>query len=161
MHKKTGTDNPVEIYRLGKNDLNRFIELIRLFEAVFEMKNFSIPASKHLQHLLDRNDFFVFVALTESTVVGGLTSYVLEQYYAEKPLAYIFDLAVATKLQRQGIGKKLIAATNDFYREKGFEEVFVQADKVDAYALDFYRSTQPTEEEQVIHFYYTLNKRAD
>jgi aminoglycoside 3-N-acetyltransferase I len=39
---------------------------------------------------------------------------------------------------------------------RGFEEVFVQADKIDTNAVDFYRSTKPTEEEQVLHFYYRL-----
>jgi aminoglycoside 3-N-acetyltransferase I len=138
--------------------LTRFIELIRLFEAVFEMKDFSIPNERHLQKLLNQDDFFVFIAMIKDRVVGGLTSYVIKQYYSEKPLAYIFDLAVDTNLQRQGIGKKLIAETNKFYKKKGFEEVFVQADKVDDYAIDFYRSTKPTEEEQVVHFYYLLSK---
>lgn len=158
MSENIEIDKLLKIDRLGKDDLTRFIELIRLFEAVFEMKDFSIPNSKHLQKLLSQSDFFVFVAMIKNRVIGGLTSYVLEQYYSEKPLAYIFDLAVDTDLQRQGIGKKLIAAANKFYKEKGFEEVFVQADKVDDYAIDFYRSTKPTEEEQVVHFYYTLNK---
>ena len=152
------TETDVKIEMLGKDDITRFIELIKLFETVFEMKNFSVPDSNHLQSVLDRSDFFVFVATIDNKVVGGLTTYVLEQYYSQRPLAYIFDLAVNNSLQRQGIGKKLIAATNRFYKEKGFEEVFVQADKVDEYAIDFYRSTKPTEEEQVAHFYYTLNK---
>lgn len=137
--------------------MTRFIELIKLFEVVFEMKDSSIPDSKHLQSLLNRSDFFVFTAVLEGKIVGGLTTYVLEQYYSKRPLAYIYDLAVDINLQRQGIGKKLISATNEFYKKKGFEEVFVQADKVDEYAIDFYRSTSPTEEEQVVHFYYSLN----
>nr|5F46_A Chain A, aminoglycoside acetyltransferase meta-AAC0020 [uncultured bacterium]5F46_B Chain B, aminoglycoside acetyltransferase meta-AAC0020 [uncultured bacterium]5F47_A Chain A, aminoglycoside acetyltransferase meta-AAC0020 [uncultured bacterium]5F47_B Chain B, aminoglycoside acetyltransferase meta-AAC0020 [uncultured bacterium]5F48_A Chain A, aminoglycoside acetyltransferase meta-AAC0020 [uncultured bacterium]5F48_B Chain B, aminoglycoside acetyltransferase meta-AAC0020 [uncultured bacteriu len=156
MGQNMEIDNFLKIERLAENDLPKFIQLIRLFEAVFEMKNFSIPDSEHLQKLLNQNNFYVFVALLENKIVGGLTSYVLEQYYSEKPLAYIYDLAVDTNWQRQGIGKKLITATNQFYTEKGFEEVFVQADKVDDYALDFYRSTKPTAEEQVVHFYYTL-----
>lgn len=145
------------IERLGKDDLSRFIELIRLFEVVFEMKDFKLPDSKHLLRLLHDDAFFVFVAIVGNRVVGGLTSYVLNQYYSEKPLAYIFDLAVETALQRQGIGKQLIVAANQFYKERGFEEVFVQADKIDEYAIDFYRSTKPTDEEQVVHFYYQLN----
>jgi aminoglycoside 3-N-acetyltransferase I len=40
----------------------------------------------------------------------------------------------------------------------GFEEVFVQADEADDYALDFYRTTKPTNEEKVRHFYYSLSK---
>ncbi|MDN5201968.1 GNAT family N-acetyltransferase [Fulvivirgaceae bacterium BMA10] len=148
----------VSIHKLGEQDLERFMEMIRLFEDVFEMKNFSMPSTEHLQRLLSKKDFFVFIAVLENKVVGGMTVYVLEQYYAEKPLAYIYDLAVATKHQRQGIGKKLIDKVNHYCREGGFEEVFVQTDKVDDYAVDFYRSTRPTEEEEVVHFYYTLDK---
>ncbi len=122
------------------------------------MKNFSIPEPKHLQRLLNKSDFFVFAALNENKVIGGLTAYVIEQYYSKKPLAYIFDLAVDTKYQRQGIGRKLIDETNKYFKAKGFEEVFVQADKVDDYAIDFYRSTKPTEEEQIVHFCFIFDK---
>nr|WKN34070.1 GNAT family N-acetyltransferase [Tunicatimonas sp. TK19036] len=148
----------VLVHKLSGNDVDRFTEVIRLFEKVFEMENFSMPDAKHRQRLLNRNDFFVFVALLKGKIVGGLTVYVLEQYYSEKPLAYIYDLAVDTQHQRQGIGNKLIAEVNLYCTEHGFEEVFVQADKVDDYALDFYRTTQPTAEEQVVHFYYTLGQ---
>ena len=148
----------IKIHQLQKEDLSRFIELVSLFEVVFEMENFTIPDHKHLEKVLSKPDFFVFVAIKDDKVVGGLTTYILDQYYSTRPLAYIYDLAVDVNLQRQGIGKQLISATNDFYKEKGFEEVFVQADKVDDYAIDFYRSTKPTEEEQVVHFYYTLNQ---
>ncbi len=149
----------VSIKILNEHDPEIFKEVIRLFEDVFEMKDFSMPGSTHLQSLLGKSDFFVFAALLNGKVVGGLTAYVLDQYYAEKPLAYIFDLAVDTRHQRQGIGRKLINEMNHYCQEKGFEEVFVQADKVDDYAIDFYRSTKPTEEEQVVHFYYTLDKK--
>src|SRR5688572_28261592 len=101
-------EEPVLIKRLQKGDLNEFVDLVNLFEEVFEMKNFSIPDAKHLQNLLNRSDFNVFVALKNDIVVGGLTTYVLEQYYSEKPLAYIYDLAVDTNFQRHGIGKRLI-----------------------------------------------------
>jgi len=88
--------------------------------------------------------------------VGGLTGYRLDPYYSEKPLAYIYDLAVKKERQRQGIGKKLIEEVTQYFANEGFEEVFVQADKEDDYALDFYRSTVPTEEEDVSHFYYRI-----
>lgn len=149
----------IEITKLSPGDLERFVELVRLFEDVFEMQNFRIPANDHLQKLLAKDDFFVFVAILDHKVVGGLTAYTMEQYYSEKPLAYLYDLAVDTRFQRRGIGRQLIAALNEFCARKGFEEVFVQADKVDEYAIDFYRSTRPTNEEQVVHFYYTLDRR--
>lgn len=149
----------ISIIKLQDNDFDRFLEVIRLFEDVFEMENFSIPGSSHLKQVLNQNGFFVFAAMYGNKVVGGLTVHVLPQYYSEKPQAYIYDLAVDTNYQRQGIGKKLVAEINNYCKERGFEEVFVQADKADDNALDFYRSTNPTREDPVVHFSYTLNKK--
>lgn len=146
----------VEIRKLKHEDLDKFKELIRLFENVFEMKNFTMPDDDYLQQMLDKETFFVFVASLGNRVVGGLTSYTLHQYYSKQPLVYIYDLAVKTGFQRRGIGRKLIAGITDYCKQTGMEEVFVQADEIDKHAVDFYRSTGATPE-KVIHFYYPLN----
>ncbi|WP_199200237.1 GNAT family N-acetyltransferase [Adhaeribacter arboris] len=145
----------VEIKKLKSQDLNTFIELIRVFEDVFEMKNFILPDSKHLQQLLAQDSFFVFVALVNDKVVGGLTTYTLQQYYSTLPVVYIYDLAVLTSYQRQDIGRMLIANLNQYCKEIGVQEVFVQADEIDDYALEFYRATGGTAE-KVVHFTYPL-----
>lgn len=142
--------------KLTKGDDEYFIDLILLFEDVFEMQNFKIPTREYLRKLLSKENFFVFVALLENKVIGGLTAYTLDQYYSTKPLVYIFDLAVKREFQRQGIGKNLISTINAYCKEAGVEEVFVQADLVDDYALDFYRSTGGIPED-VVHFTYPLN----
>jgi aminoglycoside 3-N-acetyltransferase I len=146
----------LEIQILKSDDLEGLKELITVFENVFEMENFKLPNETHLQRLLKKETFIAVVAKTENKIMAGLTVYVLDQYYSTKPLAYIYDLAVMTEYQRQGVGKKLMEFTTEYCRQKGFEEVFVQADKVDAYAIDFYRSTKPTQEEQAVHFSYLL-----
>ncbi len=145
----------IEIKQLLTDDISLFTDLIYLFEHVFEMENFQIPSQKHLQSVLDNKDFFAIVAIKDNRVVGGLTVYILHQYYYEKPLAYIYDLAVSIQLQRQGIGKRLIDFTNTLCKEKGYEEVFVQAEKEDEHAVDFYRSTNAAEKD-VSHFYYSF-----
>lgn len=147
----------LKIKKLNKKDIDLFIELICVFEDVFEMESLVVPEKAYLENLLSRSDFIVFVAIKENKVVGGLTSYVLRQYYSKKPLVYIYDLAIETRFQRKGIGTHLISSLNNYSKEKGFEEVFVQANKVDEYAIDFYRSTGAREEE-VVHFYYALDK---
>ena len=146
----------MQIIKLNHHDTSRFMEVIRLFEHVFEMKNFKMPPEDHLKQLLEKPEFHVFAALNEEKVIGGLTAYTLEQYYATKPLAYIYDLAINQSFQRKGIGGELIEAFKSFCQKEGFEEVFVQADRIDQHAVDFYRKTNPTEEEDVLHFYYTL-----
>jgi aminoglycoside 3-N-acetyltransferase I len=145
-----------EIKILSHNDIDEFSELIDVFEDVFEMKNFSKPGDDYLHKILTKPDFFVLIAKANNKVVGGLTVYVFDQYYSKNPLAYIYDLAVLKDFQRKGIGKSLIKHLTEYCKKMGFDEVFVQADRIDDYALDFYRNTKPTNEEDVIHFYYSL-----
>jgi aminoglycoside 3-N-acetyltransferase I len=147
----------VEIKKSGKQDIRQFKELIEIFEDIFEMKNFKMPDENHLQQLLEKDSFFVFVALSDNKVVGGLTSYTLEQYYSKSPLVYIYDLAIKTEFQRQGIGKMLISSLTNYCKTIGIEEVFVQADQEDVHAIEFYRSTG-AKAEKVVHFNYPLLK---
>jgi len=145
----------LKIEKLSPKDVNKLIELIRIFEEVFEMRHFAMPDKNYLQQLLTREDFLVLVAVLNDNVVGGLTSYILQQYYSVLPMAYIYDFAVKTNLQRQGIGKLLITNLTNYCKSKGFEEVFVQAHKADGHAIEFYRSTG-AREEQTVQFYYPL-----
>ena len=146
----------IEIQLLESQNPEELKELISVFVNVFEKKDFKLPNEMHLQQLLEKETFFAVVAKTNSVIIGGLTVYILNQYYSRRPLAYLYDLAVLTNYQRKGVGKSLLAFTNKYCRQKGFEEVFVQAEKIDDYAIDFYRSTKPTSEEQVMHFSYKL-----
>jgi GNAT superfamily N-acetyltransferase len=146
----------VKVKRLDKKDLDQFLAIIGVFEEVFEMKGFHMPGEKYLQALLAKEGFMVFVALQEEKVVGGLTAYTLEQYYSQRPLVYIYDLAVLSHFQRQGIGKLLMEAITTYCKGIGYEEVFVQADQVDQHAIEFYQATGGIAE-QVVHFYYPLN----
>ncbi len=144
------------IQTLTSQDVAEFQQLLSVFETVFEMENINRPDISHLQRLLANESFFSVVALSGNAVVGGLTGYILEQYHSVKPLAYIYDLAVLTAYQRKGIGKELMKYTHEYCRQKGYQAMFVQAEKIDDYAIDFYRLTNPTTEEQVVHFTYVL-----
>lgn len=148
----------IQIKRLQPDEVDLFIALIGLFEDVFEMKDFRMPPEAHLQELLKDKGFYVFVAISDQgAMLGGLTAYTLRQYYAVKPLVYIYDLAVESRHQRKGIGTKLISAITSYCKAEGAQEVFVQADRVDEHAVEFYRKTGATEED-VLHFYYDLEK---
>lgn len=146
----------MEIEIVSKDNTNDFVQLIKVFEKVFEMQDVVLPDDQYLLSLLQKDNFLAVVAKENQKIVGGLTVYILEQYFTVRPLAYVFDLAVLHKYQRKGIGKKLMGFVTNYCRENGFEEVFVQADRVDGYVVDFYRKTLPTQEEDVLHFYYTL-----
>ncbi len=126
----------MEISQLQEQEIADFQSLIQIFKEVFEHKD-QLPGNEHLQKLLTDPDFIVFVVRSEGKVVGGLTIYVLHQYYSVKPLAYTYDVGIAPEFQRQGLGKKLISAVADFCSENGFEQAFVEAESDDFEAISF------------------------
>lgn len=145
----------ITVRKLDPQSIGQFIELLHVFEVEFEMNSFNRPSRDYLQRLLDQPDFWVFVALVGDEVVGGLTAYVLPQYYTEKPLVYLYDLAVSAQFQRRGVGRQLLADLTQQGRLAGVDEVFVQADGDDMIALDFYRGTGGNAE-PVVHFTYLV-----
>jgi len=145
----------ISIQQLLPHDISVFAGLLRVFEDVFEMKDFSLPDDAWLSTLLHQKEFTVFVAKDGDTVIGGLTAYVLKSYYAESSEVYLYDLAVATSFQRKGIGRELLLALTGFCRQNNFREFFVQASEGDTHALEFYRSTGGIPE-KVVHFNYPI-----
>ena len=145
------------IQKLNPKESSLFAELIEVFANVFEMIAFDRPSIEYLNQLLSNEDFLVFVALENNRVIGGLTAYKLRQYYLEKSVIYVYDLAFSVDKQRHGIGQELMAQIVQWSKENGHAEVFVQADRIDDYALDFYRKTKPSTEEDVVHYTYALD----
>jgi aminoglycoside 3-N-acetyltransferase I len=144
------------IYPLHENDIHKFQELIEIFADVFEMNTFSMPDTNYLKSLLQNTEFIVMIAETDHKVIGGLTAYILPQYYSQAKHVYIHDVGISTSYQRKGIGRQLIKSFNEYSKNLGCEEVFVAAEKEDDHAVSFYRATGGEALESV-HFSYTLN----
>ncbi|WP_142683480.1 GNAT family N-acetyltransferase [Chitinophaga polysaccharea] len=118
-----------------------------------------MPSETHLQKVLSGETFFSFVAVYDNKIIGGLTCYILPAYYVTSSYVYIFDLAVFPVFQRKGIGRMLIESVKEYSKSLGYEEVFVQADVEDQYAVDFYRATGGFEEQTMSFSYPLINKQ--
>lgn len=149
----------MEIKRLDRNETADFRNLIQIFKDVFE-NGAEIPGDEYLCALLSRQDFVVFVVKLNGKVVGGLTIYILHQYYTVNPLAYIYDVGISTGFQGQGLGKALIAEACIFCKANGFEEAFVQAEDDDTDAIHFYRRTEIHSEMAARHFTYSFTQES-
>ncbi|MCA1637332.1 MAG: GNAT family N-acetyltransferase [Acidobacteria bacterium] len=145
----------IEYKKLEIGDLGCLTELVKLYEQVFEMEDFALPAAQYLQSLLEKETVIFYVAMIDKKVVGGLTAHVLPSTYFPSSEVYIYDLAVETKFQRKGIGRRLINSLKEYCASLRLKEVFVQADLEDRHALDFYRATGGIAE-SVVHFSYEL-----
>ena len=147
----------VEVKKLAPDDVKLFTELIDLFREVLETDMETKAQPEHLQRLLAKPDFIVIVARFANRVVGGLTAHVLPQYHSEKPVGYLYDMAVGATYQGRGIGTKLLTQLKHYCRSQGAEELFVQADREDSQAIHFYRATGGAPM-QAVHFTYALNE---
>ncbi len=148
----------MEIKKLNNNEIADFLNLIEIFKDVFENEE-QVPNNEHLGNLLSNPDFMVFVVKLNGKVVGGLTIYVLHRYYSVKPVAYIYDVGMASYYQGQGLGKALLAEVCIFCKENGFEDAYVQAESNDIDAVSFYRKTEISSEMNAIHFTYSFTNK--
>lgn len=149
----------IEIRQLTHLNADEFFDLLRVFQQVFEPQKNVDTNAKDLRKLVDDPHFLVLVAEDGNRVIGGLTAHVLNNFGLPKPSVYLYDLAVLPAYQRQGIGKRLVAALIDYCTAKGYKEVFVQAEGDDAGAIDFYRKTAIGGEVNAMQFYYNLKDK--
>ena len=130
--------NEIQTRRLTPGDTELAITVFRMMAAVFEEQGAPLSPA-YVDRLLARGDFCAFVALAGQEIVGGLTAHTLPMTRAECSEMFIYDVAVRPDYQRQGVGRRLMAAVRGVARDQGID-VFVAADEDDAHALDFYRS---------------------
>ena len=145
----------MEICKLNHNEVADFKSLVEIFKEVFENEE-SISNNEHLGKLLSNPDFKVFVVRKNNKVVGGLTIYVLHRYYGNKPVAYIYDVGVTPEFQGQGLGKALIEEVCKYCQNNGFEDAYVEAERDDIDAINFYKKTKFSSEIDAIHFTYAF-----
>jgi aminoglycoside 3-N-acetyltransferase I len=142
-----------EIVRLGRDDIARLRELMRVFGEAFEDPptfEDAPPRDAYLADLLARPGFFTVVATSSGTVVGGLTAYQIVKYERERSEIYIYDLAVLAAYRRKGLATALIREVQAIAAELGAHVIFVQADHADPPAIALYESLGSREE--VLHF---------
>jgi aminoglycoside 3-N-acetyltransferase I len=98
----------IEIHKLLSSDNNNFNKVLHLFRDVFWEEHQHIPPEGEQKKLLESPYFHVFVAKNWDRIVWWLTLYTFDYYTHLKKFGYIFDLAVAQDMQRQGIGSQLV-----------------------------------------------------
>lgn len=129
----------VSIRRLDAAEPHRARETFAMMAQVFD-EEFVPPRIAYMERLLRRPDFWVFAALADDTVVGGVTAFSLPLTRAEQQELFLYDIAVHEDWRRKGIGRALVRTLLQAASAEGILEAFVLADDEDTHALDFYRA---------------------
>ncbi|WP_156818607.1 AAC(3)-I family aminoglycoside N-acetyltransferase [Cyanobium gracile] len=108
------------------------------------------PSDAYLTRLLASDTFIAVAAFAAGQVVGGLTGYVLPKFEQERSEFYIYDLAVAADVRRQGIATELISTIKRIAKQRGIYVIFAQADDGDDSAVALY--TKLGTREDVMHY---------
>lgn len=138
----------VTVSRLGDNDVRKLRSLNDLFGEVFDdAENYHTnpPSDSYLAEFLKMQNHIVLIVENDGKLVGGLVAYVLNKFEQQRKEIYVYDLAVASDAQRQGIGRKLMTEIRRIAKIEEAYVVYLQADEGDD-AVHFYRSLGPKEE---------------
>jgi aminoglycoside 3-N-acetyltransferase I len=143
-----------EVRRLGPQDLPLLRQLNVLFGEVFDDRESYLenpPDDDYCRSLLADSNVILIAAIADGRVVGGLGGYRLRKFERARSEIYIYDLAVAEDMRRQGIATALIEAVRQIARETDCWMIFVQGDQEDEPAIALYRKLGVSEE-QPLHF---------
>ena len=112
--------------------------LFSMMAEVFEERSEPLGDS-YLEQLLNRPEFWAMAAFVDDQLVGGVTAHTIPMTTSESSELFVYDLAVRVDVQRQGVGRALMAALRAAATADGIGDMFVPADNEDTHALDFYR----------------------
>jgi aminoglycoside 3-N-acetyltransferase I len=129
----------IQIKRLADGDRKWARGMFTLMAEVFA-ESCEPLSDDYLDCLLNRKDFWAIAAFVGDEILGGITAHTLPMTRSESSEVFIYDIAVRTDYQRQGIGRHLLIALCEAVADVGIREVFVGADNEDIHALDFYQA---------------------
>ena len=128
-----------DVRRLTAADVELARQTFLTMSAVFETPGAALD-DEYVRALLGRRAFWAFAAIDGDRVLGGLTAHTLPMTRSASAEVFIYDLAVVPERQRQGIGRRLVAALREAAAAEGITVAFVPADNEDTHALDFYQA---------------------
>jgi aminoglycoside 3-N-acetyltransferase I len=141
------------IRQLESADVAMMEAMLTMFgEAFVDVETYGAarPGNTYLKRLLGSEYFIAIAALKDDAVVGGIAAYELHKFEQERSEIYIYDLAVAAAHRREGIATAMIRKLQKIAAARGAYVIFVQADLVDAPAIELY--TKLGTREDVLHF---------
>jgi aminoglycoside 3-N-acetyltransferase I len=130
----------IMIERVGKTDSETF-EQIR-----GDLEETDWDCGNALEFLADPNNFLI-VAKTAERVVGALIAHRLARLDSQRAQILLYEIGVHPDFQRRGVASAMIQEIKDLARRAGACEIWVVTNKSNQAAMQLYRSTGGTAEQ--------------
>jgi aminoglycoside 3-N-acetyltransferase I len=134
------------LQKLQPGDLSFARELLLEWQRQDGVTDYQLPSDVHLNRMLDREDFHVWVARAEGKVVGGLSAYEMSMFDQEQTEMFLYEIGVGEGHRRKGIARALVEALRITCAERGIEVIFVGTEPHNTAAKRLYLSTGAKEE---------------
>lgn len=150
--KSSGHPFQVRVSRVRSSDAAR---LARSADPLFDK---SPDPAALAAYLTDNRNVFM-LAEVNTTAVGFLRATALGQLHTRRPQMYLYEVGVARRWRRRGVGRALVEQLLQYCRRERFDEVFVFTDPANRAAVRLYRGTGAvTETPRDRMFVYRLMK---
>lgn len=123
-----------KIRRLKSNDVDVAVALIRQF-------HFSDVSRERTEKLLSNEANFFIVAEVEKDLAGFIWAYRLERLHRNPFVIFLYEIEVAARYRRKGIGTALINFIRELSNREEPMELFLFTNYSNAAAVEFYKST--------------------
>lgn len=124
----------MKIRRLEPKDAALAIETVKSFEA----KDVSL---KYMEKFLLNPHNYLIVAEDDGEPVGFLLAHALQRLKQDSYKMFIYEIDVAEKHRRKGIGTALISHVREIVRTEKMLNAFVFTNHSNKGAVEFYKST--------------------
>lgn len=132
--KAAAGSKPIQVRRLGVRHLPLLVGLGRsLFDGPAD------PTALR-SYLADPRNLFL-VATVGGVGAGFLRGTTLRQLHTRRPQMFLYEIGVARRFRRQGVGEALMHRLLRYCREHRYDEVFVLTQPTNRAAVRLYRST--------------------
>ena len=128
----------VDVRRLGPDDGVLGADAIRLLKAP---DGYPTPSAAYLSTFLSRAENVLIVALENQQPVGYIVAYLLDRVDRDQRMMFFYEIGVAERRRRCGIGKKLVDRLKSVCRMHDVMKMWVPTGRSNVAATRLYAST--------------------
>jgi ribosomal protein S18 acetylase RimI-like enzyme len=134
---------PAAKVRIRDMSVDDIAQVYHLGEALFTARRFPILHRTwdpyEVAYLFVSESDLNLVAARGETVVGFCLSTTTEKPDDDRPYGYLIWLGVSSKVQKQGVGKRLVREMLRRMKEQGVKEVLLDTEDAEGGAAGFFR----------------------